>query len=526
MPTEKTQKPEQYEYLGWFIVSVILFLFCVATFIVLMLVKPRTHTFVPQPDPNFRGPRPAGLELSYLNSDGNINIFDPAKPLRLEMTKDGIVKNAFLFAYLRRTFETIATETQEASHAFFFSVARPVTVVSLQIFDSIFALGSRDVGIFDTTNIGTGQPLVLANVSKSLDPLFQGFRTHPLPLNQQVQLLPGILYACIALLEPGDFYPTAANFAQPLNIMNMDVGAVIISGEGFTGRRVGNTLSVPANNAQNDNPNDYRIMQSLASPAASMQLQEKRVPHTSVFEVDTQFARFPPSYINGFKCEVLSNNLIKVTPGVAASANGDANLWSGVDLSITVPTGTSQTWYGIFVVDKSTVPGSYDASLVVSTNFNELREVPSLRARRVGWARTPLGSGVFIRSETEGTEVRRDTTFLELFDQRFFGFTQNDPTVQDLVLSNIPPTANECRVQLNAQFLSETDLPQTKLDVTIGDNLIHLNLDQSFQILQTTLVIDTTQIPRQLPVSMQFDSVDPLNVCLLTVGVIGFTEDI
>ena len=496
------------------------FVALVVVFLILLLLPPLNHTNTPNVHNGNAelnsNDNAVVFKNSFKHSNGNIQILSPDKPLYFTVTKDGPIKNAFVFASLFDSQSGFAIETQTEAHCFTFSVTKPVFVVALQVMDTLFTSEVRQVGIF---NVETNTLLCSGNVSKTLDNVYSGFRTHTLESSLQTLLVPHTLYACVALVLPGDYFTTSVAFARNINILNMDAFATTetssttVTGQGYVGRQVSNQLVVPTTTSQ----------RSFSSPFASFQLQEKQVPNTKVFEVDTQYARFPPHYIQGFKVDILANNMIQVTAGYCAAQYANANIVSQRKLTLQPFTGNAATWYAVYIVD-SNVDGVYDPHLQISSNFTELIDVPTHRMRRIGWARSKPKSPSFFQSEQEGTEVRRDTVFMEPVFQ--WENLLTDGAIGTLILDNVPPGASECRLQLTSNFFAGSNspqMPQSIFEITIGNIVLPLFKNQEYQVSDITVPLDQSESPQFLQIAPVFDSPDP---CMFTFRITSYTEDL
>ncbi len=495
----------------WFILCCFFLAACIAVFIAILLLPPvnRTNSLSEVKLQDGRVGKPSGLQQSYTHSDGSIQILDALKPLDVSLKKDGPIKNAFVFTDIESKNQIQEVEVEKSVHAFFFSVRKPVTVIALQIIDSLYDAGERQVGIFHAQSKSS---VCTGNVSKENDMLLNGFRTHSLPITKQVQLLPNVLYACVGLVFVNDRVIVSNNTAFPANILRLNAEQNGID-DGFVARMPSNELVFPP----------QRVGASFCSPFASFQIQEKQVPNTSVFAVDAQYARFPPFYMHGFKVTILPNSTIHVTRGYCASVYGNANLVSENDLQIQVTDLVANTWYAVFIVDDNPA-GIYGPHLELSQNFAELGRTENHRYRRIGWARTHPFNNAFFTSEQEGVEVRRDTVYMEPVVQHEFEAQSGFEST--FAISNVPPSTNECGLAIEAEFLEMGDgaIAMSSFDIYLGDILYHMYPNQAYQMRNITVPIELHDTVPRISFKTMFSNPDA--ICKFTLKVLNFKEDL
>ena len=500
--------------LFWFVVSCILFVACLIVFILVLTLPPKTKTN-PPPTPlvDTRPGFPSGIGQSFANSpDGKIELFTESKPFGILLTTDGPIKNAFLFSNLSPDGSPLAVEVKSTARGFTFEVALPTSVVALQVIDQLFDTGIRSVGVYNTQN---GSLLYGTTISKTDDVLVNGFRSHALMTTEHVPLLPGVLYALVGVVLPGDRYVTANNIAQPIDSIKM---APFFSTEGQVGFVASNNLALPTN---------FSSAFQMTSPFASFQVQEKNLLQ-AVFDVDTQSARFPPKYINGLKVDVMPN-VIFATPGFCSSVYNNGNIISQEATLEVIPIPiVLNSWYAIYIADDSPV-GTYSPELVASTNAAEIADFP--RQRRVGWARSKFLATEFFRSEQEGSGVRRTTIYMEPADEDTLNMTNAVPIPFRLEL--IPPTTTECQLQITAVFPQPGPLPATFFQLTIesefervvATTVLTLIPQQSYQVQTITLPVDSSLIPARITARANWDGAGvPNPTC--TFSILQYVEDL
>jgi len=500
--------------LFWFVICCILFVACLITFILVLSLAPKTKTNPPSvPLIDHRPGFPSGLGQSFVLSDGVLKLAEPSKPLSVSLTKDGPITNAFVFNNLEPIGFPLIVETNNTSRGFYFQVSVPVSVVGLQIIDQLFTSGVRVIGIYD---VNANRLLYTTTISKTVDQLIQGFRTQTLAIRDQVPLVPGVLYACCAVVLVGDSYVQASDVAQPINIMKM---APFFSTEGEVGFVASNTLVLPTN---------FSSAFQLTSPFGSLQLQQKNFLQ-SVFDVDTQYARFPPRYINGLRVDVTDASSAIARPGFCSSVYDDGNILSqDQTLQVTLVAKAPNTWYAIYVADDSPV-GTYNPQLIISENAAEIPDFR--RQRRIGWARTKLLSSEFFTSEQEGSGVSRTTIYMEPADQITLSLANAVPVSFRLGL--IPPTADRTQIQVTAVFAQPGPLPDTVFQITVESvfqgvpsfTVLTFIPQQSYQIQTMTIPVNSALIPASIRVRANFDGAGvPNPEC--TFSILQYVEDL
>ncbi len=496
--------------LFWFVISCLLFVACLIIFILLLVWKPKqvVNAAVP-PLVDTRPGLPSGLGQSFVNTpDGTIALTSSAKPFTVLVTKDGPIKNAFVFSKL----EELSIETVPTSRGFIFEVALPTSIVSLQVIDQLFNNGVRTVGIYRMTDRVL---LYSTTISKANDVLLQGFRTHALLPNEQIPLVPGVEYALVGQVLVGDRYVIASNIAQPIQNVKM---APFFGTEGKVGFVASNSLALPSNFSSNF---------ELTSPFASFQVQEKDVLQP-VFDVDTRYARFPPNYILGFQLSVTDTNTCIAQRGLCNSSYNTGNILSQENILITtLPVKIADTWYAVYVADNSLV-GTHNPQLVISNNASEIPDFP--RQRRIGWARTKPESAEFFKSEQLESAVQRTTTYMENASNEFFiGMVNNSSTA--VPLSFIPPNATECQLQFILSFPQPGTLPQnfmyfdirTEFQLVVSTKTVRFFTNQAYQIQTLVIPIDSSLIPAQIIVQPHFDGAAQPDC---TLNILQYVEDL
>jgi len=494
----------------WFVIFVLLFATCLAAFISVMVRKPRVKV-VPPPIPVFSllAQDASGLTQSFNQSDGSIFIQSDNKPLLTTTPIDTIAERCFLFYNFESKEETIRT-----SRGFTFAVNVPVNVISLQVIDQLLSDASS-VGIYD---VAQGTLLCTAVVSKTSDFLLQGFRTHPLELKAQASLVPNTLYACVALVHglvgpsSPDFYVTNSGWAFNASTIFMDASQDEKKlGFGQVGSIASNTLTLPTSFSPF----------SLMSPFASFEFQQKRVM-TNVFEVDTQYARFPPEYIYGVNPTTMSANQVSVSSGFCTSSNAMSNILVPVPLTLTVGNLTADTFYAVYVAVIGTVGNS--SIILLSPNFLEVPLVGP-RQRRVGWARTQrLSTDLFLMHQT-GNGTSRVTFYDEpAMINVLTNVSVPNNTIFTAIVPFVPPTASEVTLQFEANV---NGIGTGGFSFDINNITTVTFYDQSYQVQTISVPITNNSRFAHLPfpVLLQFHTSSTLTVVTLNLRVMSFTED-
>lgn len=499
-----------------FVISCILLLASIIVFILVLALPPVQKTNPPI-NPVFPPllKDPAGFEQSFIQtpSGGFVldaeNSEDGAKPFVITVTKDGPIKNAILFSNLTPIGQpNLTVETVNTSRGFVFGVKKQTSVVALQVVDELFVVNAqqnhtRSVAIF---NVDSGLVVVQNSVDKTTDPLVQGFRTHALLLSEQAILLPGVKYACVSVVNPGDFYSTSQFVASPpQEVMIGSTQEQTQNGYGWTGFVPSNFVALPTNFTSS----------ALPIVFASFQLQEKNVPFTRTFEVDNLYARFPPRYIYNLNVSVKNENFaqVYVTDGLCNSAYNDINLVLPEATIVTPSNGETlnmNSWYAVYLAAKKTDFNGNNATVYVSANINELPNdndnnnvglEEDTRMRRIGWVRTKPNSATnfysFIQS---GDGIRRQTFYQEPVPV----LTQNfvDGQTEILILSQIPPTSTEVVLQVEVTF--EGPFLPSVLELKINNvQRVTLQGEQLYQIRSIAIPLTSTTIPFQIPVTVQ-----------------------
>lgn len=463
-------------------VLAILISIALLTLTIVFSVVPKTTTIPPtQPIQNTIFAIPSGINQSYFNTPSGTFQLAQSKPFVVNSRRDGPTKNSFLFSKM-----PFAKITTPASIGFTFYVYQEQVVVSLQCVDQYFLLGERQVGIFE---VGRRMELVNATVSKTTDALVQGLRTHAMLYQEQIHLFPGILYACVAQVFPGDY--------RSLDNTN---SALFTNDVSFVG-----TCSIASTVLTL--PNSFPSNPYQTSPFPGFQLRAATpVKVIPTFLVDTQSASMPLNYIADLNLEITSTSL-RLLPGACASQNGVYNVdifepqflsnFAGVTFQ-------PSTWYAVYATNKPEQP------ILISPNFPEPKltqsEIETMFFRRVGFAQTMADPTQFVACVQSGPETRRTMTFTnpEYFAQ---SLELKDGAVFPLPLDMVAPTANSCTLEVELFFDNPTD-PTPAITLTFGSfhQIITFKNNQSYQIVQLLLQLSEVFIPRATTLSCQFNT--------------------
>lgn len=471
---------------------------------IVFCVVPKKTTIEPvQPIQNPNLSIPSNINQSYVNSEhGNFELKSD-KPFVVRSIRQSLVRNAVNFSNLQ-----FVPVTATLSSAFQFVVMQEQVIVSLQAIDQYFASGMRQIGIFE---VNSRTLLVSAFVSKTNDGLVDGFRTHALLSNEQISLVPGVLYACVGFLNVGDFR----------TLENQDNG-LFANTIGFKGTCSFQSpvFALPTTSCSE---NTY-----VTSPFPAFQLRDATSASVvPAFQIDSQYASFPLNYIANFNFSVLENGTgLNVTPGACAAFGGVYNIATMNSMQY-IPIGQTfvpNTWYAVYAAQSIVDPDAL-VSVLFSSNFPEPTltsdQMKSTAFRRIGFVQTNT-ENKFIRMVQCGPETRRTYTFT--FPESATMSLENG-SITTVGLSRIAPTANVLTLQVELEFDPEAELPAVNLNFG-NAQLLLFNPNQNYQIAQITIVPDASLIPQALTVACTFDPSISAQIPKLTFSVLDFTEDI
>lgn len=482
------------------LVLAILVAVALLTLTIVLSVLPKTVTNDPvQPVQNTNFAIPSGFNQAYTNSASGAFEVIENKPFVVNSRRQGLNKNSFVFSNM--PFTQVVAQT---SVGFTFYVYQEQVVTGLQCVDQYFASGSRQIAIFE---VGRRVQLVNAQVSKVSDALVQGLRTHSLLYQEQVHLYPGILYACMGQVEPGD-YRSLENASTGLFTNDVSfIGTCSIASPILT------------------LPNSFPSSAFATSPFPGFQLQTSTpLNFVPTFRVDEQSASMPLNYIADFNLEITHDRL-RVFPGACASQNGVYNIqtFHNIDAAFAGMTFDPNTWYAIYVTNKQD-------TLLISSNYPEPKltqsELESIVFRRIGFAQTTSDPTKFVPGIQSGPETRRTMTFTNP-EARSQVVELKDGGAFVLALDMVAPTTTICTLQVELLFdNSVAATPSVLLTFGSQQQVISFRENQSYQIVQIVLLLSESLIPRATSFNCAFGQPFATSVPKATFTVLNYIEDI
>jgi len=423
----------------------ILYVIFAIVFVVMMAIflRPYETTFVTNENT---------LQNAYDLGDGSLSVEFAVKPFAIVAEQVGIIYNAVTFSNSGNMLESDINRS--VANTFMFS--NPAKVTSLQIIADYMSKTSGRARRVVLYNMETQENLIDFEVGLD-DPVIDGFYTHALKPQDQVELEVNVVYVLVSAIQSRDLYSRNLQFVQPVPNLTLIASAQLPSSGPV----------IPPPESFQPSPNNMQF--------ASFQFTASNLTQ-NVFQVDSrsQNPSFPLNYVYNLNVQV-DKTQVFLEPGICVNDAQTSNMINNTVGNLTivpnlvgVPNGLDQgslepnQWYAVFLITSPT-NGLPPAGLL-----SKNRQMPSVLpvsyelSKRVGWARSDdLGIG-FLETKQQGNGTRRlnfyTVPYPILFDSIISASELNSGSgsVHDIQLSFASPTSTSCVLIFVIQNLNNT----------------------------------------------------------------------